>query len=79
VLSNACGSLMDALRYERQIELAGTDPVRAWFDYRGFGQLLDGTPVHMPIAARYLVTLEIPLYTFGGVGGQGAATCTAGC
>jgi hypothetical protein len=77
--TGACGSLMDALRYERQIELAGADPVRAWFDYRGFGQLLDGTPIHMPIPARYLVSLNIPFYTFGGVGGQGAATCTAGC
>jgi hypothetical protein len=78
-VQGACGSLMDALRYERQIELAGTDPVRAWMDYRGFGQLLDGTPVHMPIAARYLVTLQIPFYTFGGVGGEGGAVCTAGC
>jgi hypothetical protein len=78
-LSGACGSLMDALRYERQIELAGFDPVRAWFDYRGFGQLLDGTAVHMPIPARYLVSLNIPLYTFGGIGGPGAAKCTAGC
>jgi hypothetical protein len=77
--TGACGSLMDALRYERQIELAGTDPVRAWMDYRGFGQLLDGTAVHMPIPARYLVSLQVPLYTFGGPGGQGAAVCAIDC
>ncbi len=64
---------MDALRYERQIELAGTDPMRAWFDYRGFGQLVTGTPLMMPIPARYLVSMGLPLYTFGGVGGDGAA------
>ena len=71
--TGACGSLMDALRYERQIELAGTDPMRAWFDYRGFGQLVTGTPLMMPIPARYLVSMGLPLYTFGGVGGDGAA------
>ncbi|MGH7467185.1 MAG: RagB/SusD family nutrient uptake outer membrane protein [Longimicrobiales bacterium] len=71
--TGACGSLLDALRYERQIELAGLDPMRAWMDYRGFGQLTSGTILQMPIPGRYLVSLEIPLYTFGGVGGQSAA------
>ena len=68
-----CGTLLDALKYERQIELAGMDAWRAWHDFRGFGQLTPGTLVHMPIPGRYLVTLGIPLYTFGGVGGTGAA------
>ncbi len=71
--TGACGSLLDALKYERQIELAGMDPWRAWMDFRGFGQLTPGTLIHMPIPGRYLVSLEIPLYTFGGIGGQGAA------
>jgi hypothetical protein len=69
----ACGSVMDALMWERQIELLGQDPMRAWHDRRGFGQLQPGTILHMPIPARYLISLGIPLYTFGGVGGDGAA------
>jgi SusD/RagB-like outer membrane lipoprotein len=68
-----CGTLMDALMYERGIELAGADPTRGWMDRRGFGQLVPGTILHMPIPARYLIALGIPLYTFGGVGGEGAA------
>jgi SusD/RagB-like outer membrane lipoprotein len=68
-----CGTLMDALMYERGIELAGADPTRGWMDRRGFGQLVPGTILHMPIPARYLISLGIPLYTFGGVGGEGAA------
>jgi hypothetical protein len=68
-----CGSLMDALVYERGIELAGSDPTRGWLDRRGFGQLVRGTILHMPIPARYLVSMGIPLYSFGGVGNAGAA------
>jgi hypothetical protein len=71
--SGACGNLMDALIYERNIELVGLDPMRAWMDKRGFGTLQVGTFVQMPVPARYLVTLGIPLYTYGGVGGDGAA------
>jgi len=49
------------------------NPLRAWHDFRGFGQLQAGTILHMPVPARYLVQLGIPLYSFGGVGGTGAA------
>ena len=39
----------------------------------GSKQLVTGTPLMMPIPARYLVSMGLPLYTFGGVGGDGAA------
>lgn len=68
-----CGDLMDALKWERQIELFGQDPMRAWWDFRGFGQLQEGTLLHMPIPGRYIVSHGLPVYTFGGVGGDGAA------
>ena len=68
-----CGTLLEALMYERGIELAGMDPTRGWMDRRGFGQLVPGTILHMPIPARYLIALGLPLYSFGGVGGPGAA------
>jgi hypothetical protein len=71
--AGACGTLMDALMYERGIELAGTDTYRGWLDRRGFGQLVPGTILHMPIPARYLVSMGLPLYSFGGVGNPGAA------
>lgn len=68
-----CGTLTDALFYERAIQLMGLDPLRAWMDYRGFGFLQAGTPYHMPVPGRYLVSMGIPVYSFGGVGGEGAA------
>jgi hypothetical protein len=48
-------------------------PMRWWSDARGLGLLLPGTLLHMPIPGRYLVSLGLPVYTYGGVGGEGAA------
>lgn len=71
--ADLCGDLLDALMWERQIENMGQDPMRAFFDRRGFGQLQEGTLLQMPISARYLVQIGIPIYTFGGVGQPGSA------
>jgi hypothetical protein len=71
--SGACGTLMEALIYEREIEGGGWDPLRTWFDRRGLGTLLPGTILHLAIPGRYLVSMGIPIYSFGGVGGPGAA------
>jgi hypothetical protein len=72
-----CGDVWDALMYERDIELVGIEPVRAWMDRRGFGQLRTGVWTELPIPARYLVSLGVPTYTFGGIGGESSAVCTA--
>lgn len=69
----ACGSLMDALHYERMIELAGLDASRAYLDKRGFGTLSPGTLLHFPVPATELLGLNLPIYTFGGVGGSWSA------
>lgn len=68
-----CGTLLDALLYERQMEVVDTDPMYAWLDNRGFGFLPAGQLVHMPVPGRYLVSMELPIYSFGGIGGPGAA------
>jgi len=71
--AGGCGSLWDALRYEKSIEGAGVNGVVAFFDARGWRTLPEGTPIHFPIPGRELQTLQLPLYTFGGPGGQGSA------
>lgn len=75
--NGACGDVWDALMYERDIELMGMEPTRSWMDRRGFGQLRDGVFTQLPVPARYLSSLGVPKYTFGGVGGQSSAKCTA--
>jgi hypothetical protein len=62
----SCGSLWDALRYEKRIEMAGVTPHVAYFDARGWQTLKENSFVHLPIPGRELGTLALPLYTFGG-------------
>ena len=69
----SCGNLMDALQYERTIELSALDLGYAYLDARGFGRLPVGTFLMMPVPARELTTMKIPIYSFGGIGGPGAA------
>ncbi|MBP6775282.1 MAG: hypothetical protein KA154_20005 [Gemmatimonadaceae bacterium] len=67
-----CGSLWDALRYEKGIEGLGVSGVNRFFDARGWQMLPANTPVHLPVPGRELAVLQKPLYTFGG-GGAGSA------
>jgi hypothetical protein len=64
-----CGSLWDALRYEKRIEMAGVDPTVAYFDARGWQTLVENTFVHFPVPGREREIQERPIYTYGG--GQG--------
>lgn len=66
--TGACGTLLDALVYERMVELAFVDAVRTWADKRGFGALTTGTVLHIPIPYAQQLILGMPYYTFGGSG-----------
>jgi hypothetical protein len=63
-----CGDLWDALMYEKRIDLFPLDAAATFFDQRGWGRLLRGTPIHFPVHGRELETLGLPIYTFGGSG-----------
>ncbi len=67
-----CGDLFDAIQYEKRIELYPLEGDIPWWDQRGWGKLIPGTPIHIPVSGRELVTLGLPYYTFGG-GGVGSA------
>jgi hypothetical protein len=72
-MNGQCGSLWDALRYEKNIEGFGVNGVVAFFDARGWQALPENSIVHLPVPGRELATLLLPLYTFGGPGGEGSA------
>jgi hypothetical protein len=82
-LDGSCGSLWDALRYEKKMEGVGVSGVIAFFDARGWQELPENTLLHLPVPGEELATLRLPSYTFGG-GGAGSAplpaigTCPAG-
>jgi len=62
-----CGSLFDAIQYEKRMELFPYDGYTNYFDARGWGRLLPGTPLHIPVVGRELITRNLPWYTFGGL------------
>jgi len=72
-LSGACGSLWDALRYEKRIETLGLEGGPAYYDARGWDFLVKDTPIHFPIPRNDLELLGLDIYTFGGPGGAGGA------
>ncbi len=64
-----CGSLWDALRWEKAIETMGTEGYISWWDRRGWQELVQGTEVHWPMPLADQELLEISVYSMGG--GQG--------
>lgn len=69
--NGSCGDFVDALAWERGIELVGLRGIRAYFDRRGFGQLVCGTERHFPMPARELESQVMEVYSFGGEGQEG--------
>lgn len=72
-MQGQCGSLWDALRYEKRIEGAGIDQTTAFLDARGWQSLPIGTPLQFPVPALELQLREQPIYSYGGVGGPMSA------
>ncbi len=72
-LNGQCGSLWDALRYEKGIEMFGINGVTAFFDARGWQTLPENSILQLPVPGRELATLRRTLYTYGGPGGQSSA------
>lgn len=61
-----CGSLWDALRYEKRIEGLGVDGAVSHWDARGWQALVENTPIHYPIPGNELELMGMPMYTAGG-------------
>jgi hypothetical protein len=72
-LSGQCGSLWDALRYEKRIEGLGVSGVIAYFDSRGWQELPENSILQLPVPGSELATLLRQNYTFGGPGGESSA------
>jgi hypothetical protein len=70
--AGACGSLLDAIRYERGIESVAGEATRPFADNRGWGRLTPGSPLHFPVPGVELNVLRLPFYTWGGTSAQSA-------
>lgn len=58
--------VLDAIFYERTIELFSNNLGIQFFDMRRNDKLQKGTPLHLPVPGAELETLEIDYYTYGG-------------
>lgn len=59
-------SLWAMLKYEKHLECLMTGAGLEFFDNRGWGDLVTGTPLHMPVPARELEVLQLDIYSHGG-------------
>ena len=59
--------MLGYIEYEREIELHNSSGMTL-FQRRHVDGLQPGTYRHLPIPAKELETLALPIYTFGGVG-----------
>lgn len=66
-------TLWSVLKYEKNMDLLGTFSGLQYWEKRGWGELTTGTMIHFPVPAQDLETLQLALYTFGGVGGVDSA------
>jgi len=65
--ANGAATLLSYIEYEREIETYNTSGF-THFQRRHIDALQPGTFRHLPIPAKELETLALPIYTFGGVG-----------
>jgi hypothetical protein len=63
---NTCTNLMMTMFYEKRMEMIGENELTDWTDWRAFGKMLWGSMIQMPPEARELVSVDLPIYTYGG-------------
>jgi hypothetical protein len=70
-----CGNLLEMLKWEFRMETQyhGLNMAPWYFHGRGWGDLVEGTFLHLPVPGRELELLGAPFYTFGGAGGEASA------
>lgn len=71
--ATACGTIFEAMKWEKRMETAFTGWASWYFDSRGWGDLAEGTALEYPVPFQELDARRLPLYDLGGIGGRSAA------
>jgi hypothetical protein len=71
--SSECGNILEALKWEYRLETAFTGYGMWYFAGRGWGDLPNGTPIHIPVPYQEMDARQQAFYNLGGVGGDDAA------
>jgi len=71
--SSACGTIMEAMKWEFRMETMYTNYCLFFIAGRGWGDLPEGTAVSWPVPYQELDTRNHPIYNLGGVGRTGGS------
>ena len=71
--TTACGDVMEAMKWEKRLEIAYTTYGGWFFDSRGWGDLPEGTPIMWPVPNQEADARVMTIYNLGGVGQPGGA------
>lgn len=76
--SVSCGTILEAMKYEKRIETAYSSFGRWWIDSRGWGDLIEGTAYEYPVPYQEMQSRQKPYYNLGGGFGSSATKGTYG-
>lgn len=65
---------METLKWEHRLETFQMGFGKPYFESRGWGDLPEGTFLHLPVPAGQLFLLGLSEYSFGGTGSEGSAS-----
>ena len=69
----ACGTILEAMKWEKRMETAGTSYMAWYVDSRGWGDLIEGTALQWPVPNGEMDSRVQPFYNLGGIGGKSSA------
>ncbi|MEX2180860.1 MAG: hypothetical protein WD771_02380 [Gemmatimonadaceae bacterium] len=71
--NGACGTLLEAMKYEKRMETQLTGYMQWFNDSRGWGDLIAGTPLHWPVPYQEMDTRNQAFYPMPSAGTLGVA------
>jgi hypothetical protein len=74
----SCGTILEAMKYEKRIETALSSFGRWWIDGRGWGDLIEGTAFEYPVPYQEMQARKTKFYPLGGGFGSSAGKSTYG-
>src|SRR5262249_51931695 len=74
----ACGNILEAMKYDKRMEVAYSSFGLFWMDSRRWGDLVEGTPLEFPVPYQEMQTRQKPFYLLGPGFGSAATKGTYG-
>ena len=74
----SCGTILEALKYEKRMETAYSSFGRWWIDSRGWGDLIEASALEYPVPYQEMQSRQKSSYNLGGGFGSSATKGTYG-